>query len=132
MAQELCFLTNLTSSEWAAWVQAIGSIVAIIGAVLIAGWQMRRQHLDALRLMAEEGRQSRMELAKTLLVLSRNSLSALDHLTDSMKDRESVHLIADGSVHYDIEQIRRIDASLAAIPLHSLPSSLVTHTMVVG
>ena len=132
MTQELCLLSNLTSSEWASWVQAIGSIAAIIGAIFIAGWQTRRQHLDALRLMAEEKRQSRLELARTLLVLSRNSLSALNHLTDSMKDREAVHVIGEGGVHYDIEQIRRIDTSLAAIPLHDLPSSLVTHTMVVS
>lgn len=29
----LCFLSNLTSSEWAAWVQAIGSIAALVVAI---------------------------------------------------------------------------------------------------
>jgi len=32
---EICFLTNLTSSEWASWIQAIGSILAIVGAFLV-------------------------------------------------------------------------------------------------
>lgn len=29
----LCFMTNLSSSEWAAWVQAVGSVAAILVAV---------------------------------------------------------------------------------------------------
>ena len=37
---ELCFASNLSSSEWAAWMQAIGSI----GAILAAVWIMDRQH----------------------------------------------------------------------------------------
>jgi hypothetical protein len=38
---ELCFLTGLTSSEWAAWVQAIGSILAIVAAWWIGHRQLR-------------------------------------------------------------------------------------------
>ena len=40
----LCFASNLTSTEWAAWLQAIGSILAILGATGIAVWQARKQH----------------------------------------------------------------------------------------
>jgi hypothetical protein len=37
MMQQLCFMSGLTSSEWAAWVQAIGSITAIVAAIGV-GW----------------------------------------------------------------------------------------------
>ncbi len=47
----LCLTTNLTSAELAAWVQAIGSIVAIIAVVLIAVWQANKQHRSALALL---------------------------------------------------------------------------------
>ena len=33
---QLCFLSYLTSSDWAAWIQAIGSIAAIAVAILVA------------------------------------------------------------------------------------------------
>ena len=39
----LCFASNLTSSEWAAWVQAIGSIAAIFAAIWIMSYQQRRE-----------------------------------------------------------------------------------------
>ena len=42
---ELCFMSNLSSSEWAAWVQAIGSIAAIASAV----WIMNQQHKQEIQ-----------------------------------------------------------------------------------
>ena len=50
----ICLTTNLTSAELAAWVQAIGSIVAIIAVVLIAVWQANKQHRNALALHRAE------------------------------------------------------------------------------
>lgn len=38
---------ELNKSEWASWVQAIGSIAAIAGAIWIAGEQARRDHRKA-------------------------------------------------------------------------------------
>jgi hypothetical protein len=40
---ELCFASNLSSSEWAAWVQAVGSVLAIVVAILIPYYQGRQQ-----------------------------------------------------------------------------------------
>ncbi len=50
----LCLTTNLTIVELAAWVQAIGSIVAIITVVLIAVWQANKQHRSSLILHRAE------------------------------------------------------------------------------
>lgn len=44
---ELCFLSNLTSSEWAAWVQAIASALAIVAGAWYVRYQARRARLDA-------------------------------------------------------------------------------------
>lgn len=40
---ELCILTNLTSSEVAAWVQAVGSLLALGVAFFVVWWQHRQQ-----------------------------------------------------------------------------------------
>lgn len=43
---QLCFLTNLTSSEIAAWFQAIVSSIAIIVGAWFVVWQTRRARLE--------------------------------------------------------------------------------------
>jgi hypothetical protein len=47
--QSWCFESSLSISDWAAWVQALGSILAIIAAALIVvlqhGLELRRQRL---------------------------------------------------------------------------------------
>lgn len=56
---QLCFPSEMTSAEWAAWVQAIGSVVAI-GAAFIALFVQHR--LDARRALEAE----RAEADRTL------------------------------------------------------------------
>lgn len=130
--QTLCLLTNLTSAEWAAWVQAIGSVVAIIAAAWIAIHQAKLQHRNALQLHFTEQQSAKLDIAKTLFVLATNSSIAMKHITGQLKDRESIQQVAEGLIHCDIGELQRIDAHLNAIPLHSIPSSLVTPTMVLG
>ena len=50
---QLCFPSGLTSEQWAAWVQAIGSIAAIIAAIWIASRQHRIAVSEAKRERAE-------------------------------------------------------------------------------
>ena len=128
----VCFTSNLTSAEWAAWVQAVGSILAILGAAGIAVWLTRKQHNTALALHAAEQRHTKTELARTLSVLAQNCLKAMAFLTGQVKDREAVHEIAEGHIHFDLAELTRVDAAIAGIPLYSLPSSLVTPMMILS
>lgn len=128
----LCFASNLTSAEWAAWVQAVGSILAILGAVSIAVWQAGRQHRNALAVHATEQRSAKSELAKTLSALAENCSKAMVFLNRQMNSREAVYEAAEGHKHFDVGQLERLDGALASIPLQSLPSTLVTPTMILG
>ena len=128
----LFFASNLTSAEWAAWVQAVGSILAILGATGIAVWQARKQHESALALHSAEQRHAKTELAKTLSVLAQNCSKAMAHLTGQMNSREAIYEIAEGHVHFDLGELARLDATMAGIPLYSLPSSLVTPSMIMS
>jgi len=129
---ELCLLSNLTSAEWAAWVQAIGSIAAIVGATWIAIWQSRRQHDNSLAVMRAEHRLSRTELARTLLALSVNCSRAMEHAAKQFPDRETVHRIADEEAHFDFNELRTIENAVIGVPLHSLPHRLVPLTMILS
>ena len=129
---ELCLFTGMTSSEWAAWVQAVGSIAAIFGATGIAIWQSRKQHQNSLDLLRAEHRLTRTELARALLSLSTNCQRALAYCAAQFPDRESVHYIAEGRVHFDFNELQLIEGAVRAIPLHSLPHRLVNLTMILS
>lgn len=128
----LCFATNLTSAEWAAWVQAIGSVLAILGAAGIAVWQARKQHDNALVLHAAQQRYAKVELARTLAVLAQNCSKAMGHLAAQVNDRAAIHEIGEGRVHFDCGELSRLDAAISGIPLHSFPSAIVTPTMILS
>ena len=130
--QTLCFLSNLTSAEWAAWVQALGSIAAIGGAAWIAIHQAKLQQRNALELHATEQRSAKLDTARTISVLATNSAMAMKHIAGQLKDRGAVHQAAEKLVHVDIGEIARIDTYVARIPLQTQPHSIVTLIMVLG
>jgi hypothetical protein len=128
----LCFSTNLTSTELASWVQAIGTIVAVLAAATIAVWQSSRQHQNALTIHREERRHAHLEQAKTLLTLCQNCSKATKHFASEMCDRESIHLIATQEKYLDFGELQSLQNATSNLPLHSLPSNLITHAMVLG
>lgn len=128
----LCFSADLTSAEWAAWVQAIGTIVAVLAAATIAVWQSKKQHQSALVLHKEEQRHARLEQAKTLLTLCHNCTKAAKHFAEQMHDRESVHKIASKETYFDFGELQALQSATTNIPLYSLPSTLLTHAMILG
>ena len=128
----LCFSTNLTSSEWASWVQAIGTIVAVMGAGGIAVWQSRAQHASAEALDKETRRHAQMELAKSLLTIARNCLKATTFFAAEMSSRELIYKIASRERHFDFGELYHLENTTSGIPLYSLPDSLITHAMILA
>lgn len=128
----LCFATNITSSEWAAWVQAIGTILAVLAAATIAVWQSRKQHESAFALHKSEQRHTQVEQAKTLLALCLSCTKAVKHFTTQVSDRDAVYKIANKETYFDLGELQSLQNATSNIPLYSLPSTLVTHAMVLG
>lgn len=132
LVNELCILSNLSSSEWASWVQAIGSIAAIFGAAGIAVWQSRQQHNASLALLRAEKQFSRIESAKALLSMSKGALRLLENSVKAFPDRQAVHDTADGLKHFDFGELRVVEGAIQNISLHTLPHELIRHTMIVS
>lgn len=128
----LCVFSNLTSAEWAAWVQAIFSVIAIIGAAWIAVWQSKKQHQSALELHKEEQRYAQLEQAKTLFVLCDNCTKAIGHFVSQLNNREAVHKIASKETYFDFGELSALQNATTNIPLHSIPAKLVTYAMVLA
>jgi hypothetical protein len=129
---QLCFLTNLSSSEWAAWVQAIGSIAAVVGTALVAIWQSRRQHHSSLMILRTEHRLQREELSKALLVISRNTSREIVRVIEQLHDRDAVHSAAEKLIYFDFNEIQVLERAILDIPLHSLPHNLISLVMILN
>lgn len=129
---ELCFLTGLSSSDWAAWVQAVGSIAAIFGAAGIAIWQAGKQHKTSLAAVHAQHRLARVATARALHSLSTNCQRAMAHAARQLPSREAVYNIAEGHAHFDLEELKVIEGAVRSIPLHTLPHQLVHLTMIVS
>jgi len=56
----------------------------------------------------------------------------MKHITSQLNDRESVHKAAEGLVPCGVGELVRIDTYLSDIPLHTVPHSMVTLTMILG
>lgn len=121
----LCLSTDLTSSELAAWVQAIGSIVAIAVALFVAAYQARRQFRSAQDIQAIQQQSAKKETAATLSEVAKICVTTVKFLSTEIDTREKVNFIAKGDRHFDLEQIKRLDYAITEIPVHALPSNFV-------
>ncbi len=115
-----------SSYGFAAWVQAIGSIGAIIAAGAIASAQAARQFRDAGKLQASVALSVDLRMTESVEAIAMNcSKRMLLCIKDIGWDRDYITQIVDGPRHYDDKAMAQILSYLDAIPLHSLPSSTV-------
>jgi hypothetical protein len=124
--QELCLMSNMSSSEIAAWVQAVGSILALGAAI----WIVDRQHQSAIVLQRLTKQSVVVERAEVVSELM-NAISK--DVKDTMKlipDRDALVDIGSGRVYFDHTTLSRIDFALAAIPLHELESPLLVRDII--
>lgn len=125
-------MPELTPSEWASWVQATGTIVAVAAAAGIAIWQSRQQHNSALTLHKAEQKQARLAVAKSLLVIARNCSRAARHFASELDSREKIYNISTGETHFDFGELRHLRDATSGIPLYSLPDLLISHAMILA
>jgi hypothetical protein len=124
-SQLLCLSTDITNSEAAAWVQAIGSILAIVGAVGVAVWQLHKQRRDALALDEKRHRDYELNAVRSMAELASLSHKVAKHIMERLPDRAAVHNVAQGREHLEIDGLRYFESATASIPLHILPHGVV-------
>ena len=113
----------------ASWVQAVGSVIAILAAACIAVWQSRQQHTSALALHRAESRHARREAAKSLLVICRNCARAAAHFAAELSSRDYIYKVASGEKHFDFEELTALRDAAASVQLHALPDVLIGPAM---
>lgn len=108
--QSLCFSTSLTISDWAAWVQAIGSVLAVFAAIGIVKFQLDHQRRSTALLEV-----NRLQAFWTLVYHCRVEMQ---YFAQAARTGEA-HLDAPGGLAPKV-------AALRAIPIVDIPGAKAT------
>lgn len=131
---ETCFLLpfGLTRGECASWVQAWGSILAIVGTAGAAIYQARRQYQSTMAGLRLQQKQAHLQVAETLEQLATNTLKLQQHIAEKLTTREAVEVAADDGLPFDLPELRSLERSLESVALHELPATLVSPSMMLS
>lgn len=105
----LCFLTNLSSSDVAAWAQAaVGSVAIIVGAYFVV-WQVRRSRLEACQREASQ-----------LYGLARLLVHLRDIATDARAEKHKLERWPPGHPAEPSARFAELASAVHALPLESI------------
>jgi hypothetical protein len=130
MSYEICqtcllFPVDLTKSECASWVQAIGTILAIAVAVGVAFYQANRQQAITRQAMLDQANAANLSVAETLAELAKASLNLQKHFEKNLNTREAVMEAGTYGMKSDMSMLQGLEQFLYAVELHRLPQPLV-------
>ena len=125
----LCVIEEMGAAEWAAWIQAIGALLAIYASGWVARSQAKAQHDIGLKLQKEDQLQKQIAFAEAITEIVRNAKARIDFVCKSFPDRQSVYDVAMKSTYYDYDGLSEIEDSLKQIALHELTSSKLVRSL---
>lgn len=113
----------MTNSEWASWVQAIGSIAAILAAFLVG----RLQSKVALRAVLDQRYLTELEAAKTALTLGLAMAETFTSVCEYVSiDQPHMEEFVKHPVRaFEVDQIRYLPDSIDRLDLNLQPMSCV-------
>lgn len=114
--------TDLTSPEWAAWVQAVGSI----GAIWVAYAGIRRQIAHDASVRRRDKQERDIETAHACLHAMDDAWQALRHVTAKM--RESCEAVKE--IHIDPDRLEEVRFVLRSMIDRDLPPKIIPWVLV--
>lgn len=121
-----------SSSDIAAWVQAIGSILAILGAVAVAIWQSKKAQEHTLYAIDQQRKSNDLEMANTLIELAANALKLQKHMAEKLDTREKIYTAAEDRLPFDMPMVYALQRSLDKIELHRLQAKFIPHALMIA
>lgn len=116
--------------DWPAWVQAVGSIAAVIASGMIATIQADRQFYDAHRLQKLERAKQALRLAVAVTTVTEKAVVQVLFVIRWFNwDRETIHQISTGARSFDRSLLEQIKNDLLSVPLHELPSGSLMYSL---
>jgi aminopeptidase-like protein len=112
------FVSDLKPSDCAAWVQAWGTVLAVVASLVLV-WvqhrlqQIREEHLRKRQLVAR---------MRTIQEIAESTVTNMRFLLETFTTRQQVHDVADGRTAFPSEALDQISEAVETIPLHELDS----------
>jgi hypothetical protein len=101
---ELCFMSNLSNGDWAAWVQALGTIVAVFSSVGLIHYQAKFQ------------RKQKQRYAAAAIDLAINAVEAFGNVPEDFEGAFNYYVCLNTErIEYAYDQLR-------SFPLHDIDS----------
>ncbi|MET3371377.1 hypothetical protein ABIC89_000410 [Variovorax boronicumulans] len=115
-------------SDWAAWVQAVGSVVAIVATGRFVRWQ---HELESERQEREHRRASLQKLRVIKELVYANSLF-VRFVALQFANRQASFDAIEGRTGFDPVEIDRVGSHTSGIPLHDLEDSEVVRCVLIS
>jgi len=121
-------IRKVDGPTWAAWVQAFGSIAAIVGAFAVATYQGRQQRRSAeiQRAMAQ------LDMAERVGALADGAINGIEFVAALLDQREKIHAAAEFGFDGMLAEVRAVGAQFGSVPLSEVPPDVVRITMLFG
>lgn len=119
-------------SDWPAWVQAVGSVAAILASVRIAAWQARKTQAQTLFVIEQQGRAEYLRSARTLVEMAKAVLKVQAHVAKKLCSRESIGAAAEDRLAFDWPEVIALERALNQVEIHRLPAELVSLSLILA
>ena len=85
------FFYRLEDGDKAGWLQAIGTVLAILASGWIAVWQAKKQYKNSLRLQDIQDKNKEIILTESVVEIIKNSATRAKYVYDSLSTRQDVY-----------------------------------------
>ncbi|VVD89570.1 hypothetical protein [Pandoraea terrigena] len=119
-------------SDIPAWVQAVGSILAILISVGIATWQARKAQSQTLFGIEQQRRADHLRSATTLIEIAKAASNVQRHVGSKFLSRAAISKAALDRLPFDMPEVLALERALNKIEIHLLPAELVTLALIVA
>ncbi|AJZ59451.1 hypothetical protein OI25_3416 [Paraburkholderia fungorum] len=125
-------LESSSGSDTAAWVQAVGSVLAILVAVGVAWYQARKQQELNRETLWQQYSMSLVKSAETFAEIASAASKVLKRISSQLDSRTKVLAAAEDRLPFDMPELRRFERALDGVELHLLPGQLVTPALILS
>lgn len=112
----------------ASWLQAFFSVFAIFGAFLIS----KRQFTNAQDLLIQELKAAGIATAKAVECTSKVSVNVVAYAATHIRNKDSLTKIRNGAMHFDLQALLDVEASLNSVPKHQLDPEIIAYTFMLS
>ncbi len=125
-------LSTLSTSDWAAWIQAIGVFIAIFFASNAASRQSKSQYENSIKLKRLEDYEKRLILIESVAEIFKNTSNQIKHIKIELHNRSAIYDVATKRKYYDLDCLTDLLNAFKQIPLHDLPASKLVNAVMIS